>query len=96
MLVDTLGMSVLYLPDLQYHFHKMDPNWVVNHVYNLLSYTYANNAPIKNNDTVDGVVDGYMDKSVQWKCNYESALIQPSRDVLDILMNEYAAGHREY
>lgn len=29
MLVDTLGMSTLFLPDLQYHFHDMDPNWVV-------------------------------------------------------------------
>lgn len=96
MLVDTLGMSVLYLPDLQYHFHNMDPNWVVNHAYNLLSYTYANNAPIEDNDTVDGVVNGHMDQSVQWKCHYESALIQPSRDVLDISMNEYAAGYRAY
>ncbi len=22
-------MSTLFLPDLQYHFHDMDPNWVV-------------------------------------------------------------------
>ena len=31
MIVDTVGMSTLFLPDLQYHFHGMDPNWVVNH-----------------------------------------------------------------
>ncbi len=37
MMVDTLGMSVLSLPDLQYHFHGMDPNAVVNHAYNMLS-----------------------------------------------------------
>ena len=30
MLIDTVGMSTLFLPDLQYHFHGMDPNWVVN------------------------------------------------------------------
>ena len=28
MLIDTVGMSTLFLPDLQYHFHGMDPNWV--------------------------------------------------------------------
>ena len=83
-------MSVLYLPDLQYHFHNMNPNWVVNHAYNLLSYTYANDAPIKDNETVDGIVNGQMNQNVQWKCRYENALIQPSREVLDICMNEYA------
>ena len=40
MLVDTVGMSTLFLPDLQYHFHGMDPNWVVNHAYNPVSYTH--------------------------------------------------------
>lgn len=36
--VDTLGLSLLYIEDLQYHFRDMDPNWVVNHAYNLASY----------------------------------------------------------
>lgn len=94
MLVDTLGMSTLYLPDLQYHFHGMDPNWVVNHAYNLLSYLYENNAAIASGETVDGIVEGHMDMSVQWKCQYEDALIQPARQVLDICMNEFASGGR--
>ena len=34
MLIDTVGMSTLFLPDLQYHFHGMDPNWVA------VSYTH--------------------------------------------------------
>lgn len=96
MLVDTLGMSTLNLPDLQYHFHDMEPNWVVNHAYNLLSYIYENNSPIESGETVDGVTDGHMDENVQWKCHYEESLIQPERGVLDICMNEYASGDREY
>ncbi|MGC6174663.1 DUF4261 domain-containing protein [Lacrimispora sp. 38-1] len=95
MLVDTLGMSTLYLPDLQYHYHGMDPNWVVNHAYNLLSYMYANDAPVKSGETVDGIADGHMEQTIQWKCQYENALIQPAREVLDICMNEYASGNRE-
>ena len=39
MLIDTVGMSTLLLPDLQYHFHDMNLNWVVNHAYNCLLYT---------------------------------------------------------
>lgn len=95
MLVDSLGMSTLYLPDVQYHFHDMDPNHVVNHAYNMLSYIYENDAPIKSGDTVDGVRDGVMSREVQWQCQYENALIQPERQVLDICMNQYASGGRE-
>lgn len=94
MLVDTLGMSTLFLPDLQYHFHDMDPNWVVNHAYNVLSYIYDENNPLKDNDHVDGVKDGHMSQEVQWTIQYESALIQPVREVVDFNMGEYAAGTR--
>lgn len=96
MLVDTLGMSTLFLPDLQYHFHGMNPNWVVDHAYNLLSYVYEHDAPIESGNTVDGILDGHMSQEVCWKCHYEEALIQPAREVLDICMNEYASGRREY
>ncbi|MCM1091253.1 MAG: DUF4261 domain-containing protein [Butyrivibrio sp.] len=92
--VDSLGMGTLYLPDVQYHFHGMDPNWVVNHAYNVLSYIYANNAPVASGETIDGIADGHMEQSIQWRCQYEEALIQPAREVMDINMNEYAAGQR--
>ena len=94
MLIDTVGMSTLFLPDLQYHFHGMDPNWVVNHAYNVASYLLANDNPIESGETVDGVRDGRMCQDLQWKCQYEDALIQPPRVVLDIHMGEYASGGR--
>ena len=92
--VDTLGLSLLYLEDLQYHFHDMDPNWVVGHAYNVASYILANRRPIKDGDTIDGVADGRINQSIQWKCRFEDALIKPDRGVLDICMTEYAAGNR--
>lgn len=94
--VDTLGMSTLFLPDLQYHFHGMEPDWVVNHAYNMLAYIYDHENPIRNDDHIDGIRDGEMDSSVQWICHYEDALIQPARGIIDICMNEYAAGGRDY
>lgn len=94
MLVDTVGMSTLFLPDLQYHFHGMDPNWVVNHAYSLASYLLQYDQPIRSGETVDGVMDGRMSREVQWTCQYEGALIQPSREVLDIHMGAYASGTR--
>lgn len=95
MVIDTVGMSTLFLPDLQYHFRDMEPNWVVNHAYNAASYILANDNPIENGETIDGVKDGAMSCEVQWRCQYEDALIQPPRGVLDIHMGMYAAGERE-
>lgn len=94
MLVDTIGMSTLFMPDLQYHFHSMDPNFVVNHAYNVLSYLYAAENPLKSGDSIDGIKDGEMSMEVQWKVQYENALIQPAREVIDLNMGEYAAGRR--
>ena len=42
MLVDMLGMSLLFLPDIQYHFHGLDPNLMVNHAYNIVLYLLIN------------------------------------------------------
>lgn len=95
MLVDTVGMSTLFLPDVQYHFHGMDPNWVVNHAYNLASYLFDNENPIQDGDTIDGIADGEMNRAVQWVCRYEQALIQPAREVIDVSMGAYASGKRE-
>ena len=92
MLIDTVGMSTLFLPDLQYHFHDMDPNWVVNHAYNVASYILEHDNPIQDGETIDGVVDGQLNQEIQWKCQYEEALIQPPRGVLNIHMGKYAAG----
>ncbi len=94
MVVDTVGMSTLFLHDLQYHFHSMDPNWVVNHAYHVASYILNNDNPIENDETIDGIQNGKMSREVQWRCQYEDAMIQPPRGVLDIHTGKYAAGGR--
>lgn len=92
--VDTLGLSLLYIEDIQYHFHGMDPNWVVNHAYNMASYLLENDAPMKDGDTIDGIAEGQIVQNIQWKCHFEDALIAPERAVLDVRMGEFAAGGR--
>lgn len=94
MIVDTLGMNVISMPDLQYHFHAMEPNWIVNHAYNVLSYIAANDNPIKDGDTIDGVDNGRMSSSVMWRCRYEQSLVPPEREVIDVFMNANASGTR--
>lgn len=92
--IDTLGLSLLYIEDIQYHFHGMDPNWVVNHAYNMASYLLDNDAPMKDGDTIDGIAEGRIVQNIQWKCHFEGAMIKPDRAVLDVHMGEFAAGNR--
>lgn len=94
--MDTLGMSTLFMPDLQYHFHGLDPNAVAQHARNVLLYLFENDCPIKSGDPIDGLMEGQISRQVQWQCRFEDALIQPARQVIDIHTGEYAAGRREW
>ena len=94
-MIDTLGLYAIGLPDVQYHFHDLDPDQVVNHAYSTASYIFANNVPIKSGETIDGLWGGRIDPEVRWRCQYEMALIQPAREVLDICPGPFAAGGRQ-
>lgn len=95
MIVDSIGMNTLGLPDLQYHFHDLDPNLIINHALFVLSYIYDNNNPIKSNDFIDGIKNGEISMDVSWKVDYEESLLVPYREVIDVNTNEFASGNRE-
>lgn len=94
-IVDTLGFYAFGAADVQMHFRGLDPDHVVNYVYNLASYQFDNDFPIKPGDTVDSIgADGSMQWEPQWRVQYENSLIQPVRTVLDVNCGQYAAGNR--
>lgn len=84
LVVDSLGMEVLRLPDIQYYFSNLDANVIVHHAYSILSYQFNNNAPIDNGNTIDGIKDNELCPDIKWKCEYQASLIQPTRLVLNI------------
>lgn len=95
-LIDSLGLYAVGLPDVQYHFHSLDPDAMANHAYGVASYIFENRAPVKEEETIAGIgTDGQTDPEVKWVCRYEWSLLQPEREVMDICPGEYAAGHRE-
>ena len=94
MMVDTLGMSTLFYPDVQYHFHGMNPDEIVNHAYSVLYYIFEHDNPIDDGQTIAGLENGDMNPDIKWKVQYEDSLIQPVRTVIDINMGEYASGSR--
>ena len=94
MMVDTLGMSTLFYPDVQYHFHGMNPDDIVHHAYSVLYYIFEHDNPIDDGQTIAGLENGDMNPDIKWAVQYEDSLIQPVRTVIDINMGEYASGTR--
>ncbi|MCI8422121.1 MAG: DUF4261 domain-containing protein [Lawsonibacter sp.] len=95
-ILDSLGMYAMGLPDVQFHFHTLNPDVLVMHTYNLCSYIFAHNAPIKSGETVDGVTeDGQLSRDIQWRCQYEDAIVAPKRELMDVCPSPYAAGGRQ-
>ena len=92
--IDTMGLGILGLPDIQYHFGGIDPAEIAYHAYIIASFIYNNNNPVNENDSVDGIKNGEFDPDTEWKCRYEESLIQPVRTVIDINTGEYARGVR--
>ncbi len=95
MVIDSLGFFVFGGADVQVHFKGLDPNCVVNYVYNIASLQFDNDFPIKSGDTIDSIDEsGKIQMEPQWTVQYENALIDPERTVLDINCGEYAGGSR--
>jgi hypothetical protein len=45
-LIDSLGLFTLGLPDIQYHFHTLDPNDVSWHAFNAAAYSFEADVPV--------------------------------------------------
>ena len=89
-IVDTLGMYAIGLPDIQYHFHDLNVNDVISHALNIAAYIFDKGDIIKSGDTIQSIFE-----NVQWKCQYENSLLKPHREILDINMLEYAPVSRK-
>ena len=95
MVIDTLGFFVFGGAEVQVHFKELDPNHVVNYVYNIASYQFNNDFPIKSGETIDSIDEnGIIQMTPQWTVQYENALIDPDRTVLDINCGKYAGSGR--
>jgi hypothetical protein len=86
--MDTLGLSVLGLPDVQIHFRALEPGLVASFLYSLGAYILQRGDIIADGDTVQG-----LEPDQKWRCQHERALAPPERVVLDVNPGRpYAAG----
>ncbi|WP_422924201.1 DUF4261 domain-containing protein [Singulisphaera sp. PoT] len=92
MIMDTLGLSALGLPDLQCHFHTMDPNEVAALLYNTGNYLFGHGDIIEDGHSLAGISD-----ESRWRCEHKPALAPPARTVLDLDPGPlFSAGERDY
>jgi hypothetical protein len=91
MLMDTLGLGALGLPDLQCHYRSLVPGEVAALLANTGYYIFENGDVIENGHTVEGIAAGS-----KWRCQHEEAMRKPSRVVLDLDPGSpHAAGDRK-
>lgn len=91
LVMDTLGLAPLGLPDVQCHFRDLDPGELALVLYSTASYLFDEGDVIADGDTISG-----PQGEEHWRCRHEDALVGPPRTVLDVDPGEpYAAGRRD-
>jgi Domain of unknown function (DUF4261) len=91
MVMDTLGLHVFGLPDLQCHFRGREPGEIAGLLYATARYVFDSGDVIADGHTISG-----PDGEGRYVCRREKSLLEPSRLVLDVdLGDPYAAGKRD-
>ncbi len=91
MVLDTLGLHVFGLPDLQCHFRDRDPGEIAGLLYATALYVFDSGDVIADGNTISGPQD-----DERFVCRRETSLLEPTRLVLDVdLGDPYAAGQRD-
>lgn len=90
MLMDTLGLHILELPDIQCHYRDFPPRDVATMLFHTAVYVFEKGDVIDDGHTISGPRG-----DERFVCRHENSLIDPARLVLDVdLGDPYAAGNR--
>ncbi len=91
LVMDTLGLHVFGLPDVQCHFRDRDPGEVAAMLFATGVYIFEAGDVIADGNTISE-----PDGQGRYVCRREPALLEPQRLVLDVdLGDPYAAGERD-
>jgi hypothetical protein len=88
LLMDTLGLAALMLPDLQIHFHGLEPARVAAHLYACALHVLKNGDCLDDGDAIEGPRSGQT-----WTCRHAASLVEPPRAVIDLHPGPDYAGH---
>jgi hypothetical protein len=91
MVMDSLGLHVFGLPDVQCHFRDRDAGEIATMLFATAAYLFRAGDVIADGNTISGA-----NGDERLKCFHEPALLEPSRQVIDVdLGDPYAAGQRD-
>jgi len=79
LLMDTLGLHALGLPDFQVRFTGLNENEIANLLWTYAYHVYEYGDIIEEGDTMEGLAGS------KWKCVKELSLVAPERMVINII-----------
>jgi len=89
--MDTLGLHVFGLPDVQCHFRDREPAEIATILFSTAAYLFQSGDVIADGNTISG-----PQADERLVCFREPALLEPRRQVIDVdLGDPYAAGRRD-
>jgi len=84
LLMDSIGMHALGLPDFQIRFSTFNENEIANLLWTYAYRIYEYGDIIEEGDTMEGLAGS------KWKCVKEVSLVAPERMVINMIPNEQA------
>nr|WP_294695727.1 DUF4261 domain-containing protein [uncultured Friedmanniella sp.] len=89
--MDTLGLHVFGLPDIQCHFRDRTPGEIAELLFATAVYEFEAGDVIEDGNTISGT-----DGEGRYVCRREASLLEPARLVIDVdLGDPWAAGRRD-
>lgn len=82
LLMDTIGLNAIGLPDFQVRFSAFEANEIANLLWNYAYYIYDSGDVIENENTLEGTISGS-----KWKCERIIPALQPKRVVINVQSN---------
>jgi hypothetical protein len=82
LLMDTIGLNSIGLPDFQIKFKGYEANEVANLLWNYAYYIYEQGDVIENGNTLEGIVSGS-----KWKCERQVSILDHERIVINVQPN---------
>ena len=79
LVMDTVGLAVLGLPDLQVRFTGLDPGDMAAFLYDVADYLFEHGDVIADGHTIEGIRP-----ATAWRCRHATSSVGPRRPVIDI------------
>lgn len=79
MIMDTLGLAAVGLPDIQIDFNGLEPGRVAGWLVGVGGYLLDHGDTIEDGHTISGITT-----DSRWRCRHEMAIVPPERVVLDV------------